>query len=113
MAAGMQDGSRSGEVKGDGDGHANLTVSVFLRDGFVRELEAGPGVLSTSIEECIRSLYPSASVSVREAGLLDGDWEVQIGELGRSRMGGADRGTIERHLRSLVGEAISWFQRSV
>jgi hypothetical protein len=108
----MQDGSRSGEEKADSDYHPNLTVSVFLRNGFVRELGAEQGVLSASIEECIRSLYPGASVSVREAGLLDGDWEVQIGELGRRRMGGTDRGMIEGQLRSLVGEAISWFQRS-
>jgi hypothetical protein len=54
----------------------------------------------------------SASVWVREADPPDGDREVQIGELGLRRIGGADRASIEHHLRSMVGETISGFHGS-
>jgi hypothetical protein len=98
----------------DRDGHADLTVSVFLRGGFVRgteghDEEAGTATMAASVEERVQSLYPGASVSVLVTELLDSDWEVEIGELGRGRIGDTSRRGIERHLRSVIGEAITVF----
>ncbi len=107
-------GGRNGG-RGDEDRHPDLTVSVFLRTDLVRSLEAHaekdrPGTIPAALEERIRSLYPGAVVSVQVIPLLDSEWEVQIGEMGRSRMGGADREVIERRLRSVVEEAVTRFR---
>lgn len=101
-------------TQSDGLEYPNLTISVFLRSGYIRGAGgAADDGLFEWVEAHIRSQYPGASVSVRAAELLDGDWEIQVGELGAARLSNDVRDEMQMRLQALLSQAVERFPRSI